>query len=97
MQSGRVSSRDPDRSLLWFGERTALPRSFQSFAPAFPDALVHFLPFSAGYRLLDAGPNFKPPVVIAHELARGQYALIFGGYAMACLTIGAFLLYRRDA
>ena len=40
------------------------------FAPALPDGVVHFLPFSAGYRLLDAGPNFKAPVAIADELAR---------------------------
>jgi ABC-2 type transport system permease protein len=66
------------------------------FAPALPDGLVHFLPFSAGYRLLDAGANFEPPVVIAHELARFQYALIFGGYALVTLVIGTVLLYRRD-
>lgn len=66
------------------------------FAPALPDRLVHFLPFSAGYRLLDAGPNFKPPVSIAHELARPQYALIFGGYALVSLAIGTLLLCRRD-
>ena len=66
------------------------------FAPALPDGLVHFLPFSAGYRLLDAGPNFKAPVTIAHELGRPQYALIFGGYALASLAIGTLLLNRRD-
>ena len=66
------------------------------FAPALPDGLVHFLPFSAGYRLLDAGPNFKAPVSIAHELARPQYALIFGGYALISLAIGTLLLHRRD-
>lgn len=66
------------------------------FAPALPDRLVHFLPFSAGYRLLDAGPNFKAPVSIAHELGRPQYALIFGGYALASLAIGTLLLNRRD-
>jgi hypothetical protein len=66
------------------------------FAPALPDGVVHFLPFSAGYRLLDAGPTFKPPVAIAHELARPQYALIFGGYALVSLAIGTLLLYRRD-
>jgi ABC-2 type transport system permease protein len=66
------------------------------FAPALPEKLVHFLPFSAGYRLLDAGANFEPPVVIATELARLQYAFIFGGYAVATLVIGAVLLYRRD-
>jgi ABC-2 type transport system permease protein len=66
------------------------------FAPALPDGIVHFLPFSAGYRLLDAGPNFEAPVSIAHELARSQYALIFGGYGLALLAIGTILLYRRD-
>jgi ABC-2 type transport system permease protein len=66
------------------------------FAPALPDALVHFLPFSAGYRLLDAGSNFKAPVTIANELGRPQYALIFGGYALASLALGTLLLYRRD-
>ena len=67
------------------------------FAPAIPESVRHFLPFSAGYRLLDAGPNFEPPVAIADLLARPQYALIFGGYALASLTIGTVLLYRRDA
>jgi ABC-2 type transport system permease protein len=66
------------------------------FAPALPDGLVHFLPFSAGYRLLDAGKNFEAPVAIAHELARGQYALVFGGYALALLAVGTVLLHRRD-
>ena len=67
------------------------------FAPALPEAVRHFLPFSAGYRLLDAGPNFEPPVVIANQLDRPQYALIFGGYALISLAIGAVLLYRRDS
>jgi len=66
------------------------------FAPALPQGVVHFLPFSAGYRLLDAGPSFKAPVSIAHVLARPQYALIFGGYALASLAIGTLLLHRRD-
>ena len=66
------------------------------FAPALPEGLRHFLPFSAGYRLLDAGPNFKSPVSITHELARPAYALIFGGYALVSLAIGTFLLHRRD-
>ncbi len=66
------------------------------FAPALPDGVVHALPFSAGYRLLDAGANFEPPVVIAHELAMGEYALIFAGYALVALVIGTVLLYRRD-
>ena len=67
------------------------------FAPAMPEGVRHFLPFSAGYRLLDAGPNFEAPVAIADLLARPQYALIFGGYALISLTIGTLLLYRRDS
>ena len=67
------------------------------FAPALPQGVRHFLPFSAGYRLLDAGPNFEAPVAIADHLARPQYALIFGGYALVSLTIGTLLLYRRDS
>jgi hypothetical protein len=67
------------------------------FGPAIPQHLRHFLPFSAGYRLLDAGPNFEAPVAIADLLARPQYALIFGGYAVVSLAIGTLLLYRRDS
>ena len=66
------------------------------FAPALPDGVVHFLPFSAGYRLLAAGPDFEAPVSIAHELARPQYALIFAGYAVISLAVGTLLLHRRD-
>ena len=66
------------------------------FAPILPDGVRHALPFSAGYRLLDAGSNFEAPVVIAHQLARPQYALIFAGYALVSLAIGTVLLYRRD-
>ncbi|MBX3287074.1 MAG: hypothetical protein KF703_17130, partial [Actinobacteria bacterium] len=67
------------------------------FAPAFPESVRHLLPFSAGYRLLDAGPNFEAPVLIANQLARPQYALIFAGYALASLVAGTVLLYRRDS
>ncbi|MGB6059738.1 MAG: ABC transporter permease subunit [Microthrixaceae bacterium] len=67
------------------------------FAPALPEGVVHFLPFSAGYRLLDAGPEFQPPVSIVNELTRPQYALIFGSYALVSLAIGTVLLYRRDS
>lgn len=67
------------------------------FAPALPETVRHFLPFSAGYRLLDAGPNFEPPVAILNQLDRPRYALIFGGYALISLTIGTLLLYRRDS
>jgi ABC-2 type transport system permease protein len=67
------------------------------FAPMLPDSVRHALPFSTGYRLLDAGSNFEAPVLIADELSRPQYALIFAGYALASLAIGTFLLYRRDS
>lgn len=67
------------------------------FAPALPDGVRHLLPFSAGYRLLDAGPGFEPPVVIEHLLGRPQYALVFGAYALVGLAVGTVLLYRRDA
>ena len=67
------------------------------FAPAIPQGVRHFLPFSAGYRLLDAGPSFEAPVAIADLLVRPQYALIFGGYALISLAIGTLLLYRRDS
>jgi uncharacterized integral membrane protein len=66
------------------------------FAPALPETVRHFLPFSAGYRLLDAGPNFEAPVAIVDQLDRPEYALIFAGYALISLTIGTILLYRRD-
>lgn len=67
------------------------------FAPLLPDGVLHLLPFSAGYRLLDAGPQFEAPVVIADQLARPAYAAIFAGYAVISLTVGAALLYRRDS
>ncbi len=67
------------------------------FAPAIPEGGRHFLPFSAGYRLLDAGPNFEPPVTISHLLDRPEYALIFAGYTLVSLGIGNLLLYRRDS
>ena len=67
------------------------------FAPMLPDGARHALPFSAGYRLLDAGANFDPPVVIADQLARPQYAAIFAGYAIVSLVAGAVMLSRRDS
>ena len=67
------------------------------FAPMLPEGARHALPFSAGYRLLDAGANFEPPVEITDQLARPQYALIFAAYALVSLVIGTVLLYRRDS
>jgi hypothetical protein len=66
------------------------------FAPALPQGVLHFLPFSAGYRLLDAGSLLKPPVKFAHELGRPMYALIFAGYALVSLAVGTVLLARQD-
>lgn len=67
------------------------------FAPALPDGVLHALPFSAGYRLLDAGPEFEAPVVIEHQLSRPSYAAIFAGYAVLALVVGTVLLYVRDS
>ena len=67
------------------------------FAPLLPDGVLHPLPFSAGYRLLDAGPQFEAPVVITDQLARPAYAIIFAGYAVLTLAVGTALLYRRDS
>jgi hypothetical protein len=67
------------------------------FAPLLPDGVLHLLPFSAGYRLLDAGPQFEAPVAIADLLGRPAYAVIFAGYALMSLAIGTILLYRRDS
>ena len=65
-------------------------------AAMLPEGARHALPFSAGYRLLDAGANFEAPVVIGQPLARFAYALIFGGYALVALVVGALLVHRRD-
>ena len=67
------------------------------FAPMLPEGARHALPFSAGYRLLDAGPGFEAPVMIADQLTRPQYAVIFAGYAVTGLVVGTVLLSRRDS
>ncbi|MCB0959338.1 MAG: ABC transporter permease subunit [Acidimicrobiales bacterium] len=67
------------------------------FAPLLPDGVLHLLPFSAGYRLLDAGPQFEAPVIIANQLARPAYAAIFAAYALISLVVGTLVLYRRDS
>jgi hypothetical protein len=61
-----------------------------------PPTLVHFLPFEAGYRILEVGSDFDSPEILAAALTRPQYALIFVGYAVASLAVGTTLLYRRD-
>jgi hypothetical protein len=64
-----------------------------AFAPA---KLVHFLPFEAGYRILEVGSDFDTPEILAASLTRPQYALVFAGYALASVVLGTVLLYRRD-
>jgi len=60
-------------------------------------ANVHrFLPFSAANGLLGTGTGTNTPEMLAAELSRVQDALLFGGYAVAALTAGTILFYRRD-
>ena len=63
------------------------------FAPA---EASRFLPFDAGYRLLEMESDFDTPEILAAALTRHQYALIFAGYAAAALAIGAVCARRRD-
>ena len=65
-----------------------------TFAPA---KVARFLPFDAGYRLLEIGSDFDTPEILAAALTRPQYALVFGGYAVLAVAVGTVLLYRRDA
>ena len=64
------------------------------FLPA--DAL-RFLPFYAGTSLLGIVSDFASPEELAIALTRPQNALVFGGYALAALLVGATVLSRRDA
>jgi len=60
-------------------------------------ANVHrFLPFSAANGLLGTGTGTNTPEMLAAELSRVQDAMLFGGYAVAALTAGTILFYRRD-
>ena len=60
-------------------------------------ANVHrFLPFSAANGLLGTGTGTNTPEMLAAELSRVQDAFLFGGYAVAALTAGTMLFYRRD-
>lgn len=63
------------------------------FAPA---EIARFLPFDAGFRLLEMASDFDTPEIIAAALSRPLYALIFGGYAVAAVVTGTLLLHRRD-
>lgn len=77
--------------LVWWFVAENLLRVFT------PAKLARFLPFDAGYRMLDIGSDLDSPEMIAVAFTRGQYGLIFAGYAVAALTIGTMLLHRRDA
>jgi len=60
-------------------------------------ANVHrFLPFSAANGLLGTGTGTNTPEMLAAALTRVQDAMLFGGYAVAALTAGTILFYRRD-
>jgi len=54
------------------------------------------LPFSAANGLLGTGTGTNTPEMLAAALTRVQDAMLFGGYAVAALTAGTILFYRRD-
>ncbi len=60
------------------------------------DEIARFLPFAAGNHLLTDTSGFGGPAAVAVELTRPENALVFGGYTVVALVIGAVLLYRRD-
>ena len=62
-----------------------------------PPKVGRFLPFDAGYRLLEVGSDFDTPAILAAALTRPQLALVFSGYAAAAVVLGTVLLHRRDA
>lgn len=64
--------------------------------PIVPAKVGRFLPFDAGYRLLEVGSDFDTPAILAAALTRPQLALVFSGYAAVAMLIGTILLYRRD-
>jgi len=76
--------------LVWWFVAENLIRAFA------PPRSVHFLPFEAGYRILEVGSDFDTPEILATALTRPQYALVFGGWAVLSLVIGTTLLHRRD-
>jgi ABC-2 type transport system permease protein len=55
-----------------------------------------FMPFSAATGLLGIKSATDTPETLAAALTRAQDAVLFGGYALAALTIGTVLFYRRD-
>jgi hypothetical protein len=63
------------------------------FAPA---KVSRFLPFDAGYRIMEVGSDFDTPEILAVAFSRPQLVLVFGTYALIALAAGTALLYRRD-
>lgn len=61
-----------------------------------PPELGRFVPFDAGYRLLQVGGAYETPDSIAVALGRPELAFVFGSYAAVALVVGTVLLYRRD-
>jgi ABC-type transport system involved in multi-copper enzyme maturation permease subunit len=61
-----------------------------------PAEIARFVPFDAGYRLLEVESEFDIPEIVAAALTRSQYALVFGAYAAVALIAGTALFSRRD-
>ncbi len=76
--------------LVWWFVAENLLRAF------LPASGARFLPFDAGYRLLEVGSKFDTPENVAAAFTRPQLGLVFGAYAAIALAIGTALLYRRD-
>lgn len=62
-----------------------------------PAKVGRFLPFDAGFRLVDVGGAHDTPAILAAQFDRPVLALIFASYASAAIALGTVLLYRRDS
>jgi ABC-2 type transport system permease protein len=61
-----------------------------------PAEIARFVPFDAGYRLLEVESEFDIPEIVAAALTRPQYALVFGAYAAVAIIAGTVVFSRRD-
>jgi ABC-2 type transport system permease protein len=61
-----------------------------------PNDIARLMPFSAAGGMLGITQATDTPATIAAALSPAQDALLFGGYTVALLTVGALLFYRRD-
>ena len=61
-----------------------------------PEKIARFLPFLASNRLLEIDSDLDSAAAIAVALSRTQNAIVFGGYAIVALAIGAVSLHRRE-